>query len=542
MFELASARRTVERALAEARRSATSASVSELADLVGECQELVNVLGAVQTVAMAHLAATEDVALEDGTVIEQHRGLGHERLDAPALVSGRLGVSDHVASHRVSDAVQIMTRHRDVLAAMGRGRLDSHRAGVVCDELIGADPEICTAVGELVSPHLGAEPSGPLRRRVRAALAAVDESCVRERAARARDERHLSRAPGVEPGVDEWRASLPTERAASAWSVVDSVARRYVRERRNTTLDQARADALVDLIEARATGTVDVQLLVPVSECLRHGSAVDSADVLVPVNGVGSLSHVSRAWLDAVIDGAGLADPGSTGPQSATPVTARTTVVLCDDATGAVASTPLGPARPRPLMVESDSHDPPVALAALVRARDQRCRFPGCSISARFCDLDHVIAHPAGRTTAGNLMCLCRRHHRVKQRLRWSVVLGADGTVTWTDPTGLRRATHPERMLPLVVPDPRPTLRVARPRSSPVTPGAAVTSALEDQLDHCRRVSRLPSRRQRADALQRDIAAVPVVETHHWALRGPVVAPSSHRGRGRPRPLVDPPF
>jgi hypothetical protein len=380
---------------------------------------------------------------------------------------------------------------------------------------------------------------------------------------RAREERFLSRAPGIEPGVDEWHASLPTERAATAWSVVDSVARRYVREGLTRTLDQARADALVDLIESRATGTVEVQLLVPVGEAAQHASPVDSADDLVPVDGAATLSRVSRSWLEDLVQqvsprtsrsgratGAGTTSAEAAEaaePTSGSGITARTAVVLCDDSTGAVTSVPIGLAatvRARRPQLDSDSHDPPAALAALVRARDRRCRFPGCAVSARFCDLDHVITHPLGDTSAGNLICLCRRHHRVKQRLRWSVVLETDGTVTWTDPTGRRRSTQPDRMLPLVTAGTRTSdTTTARDAGSPVTARGDVPSALEEQLDHhCRRMSRLPSHRQRADALQRDVASLPVVDTHHRPGRRPVLAPPGHHGRRPRRSPVDPPF
>jgi len=82
-------------------------------------------------------------------------------------------------------------------------------------------------------------------------------------------------------------------------------------------------------------------------------------------------------------------------------------------------------------------------MAKRVQARDRRCRFPGCTIAAVFCDLDHVRPWPNGPTADTNLICLCRRHHRVKQRPGWAVALAPDATVTWTDPTGLVRTTAP---------------------------------------------------------------------------------------------------
>ncbi len=55
----------------------------------------------------------------------------------------------------------------------------------------------------------------------------------------------------------------------------------------------------------------------------------------------------------------------------------------------------------------------PPALRRALRARDRGCRFPGCE-NRRFVDAHHVH-HWAqgGETTLGNLVLLCRRHHRL---------------------------------------------------------------------------------------------------------------------------------
>jgi len=72
-------------------------------------------------------------------------------------------------------------------------------------------------------------------------------------------------------------------------------------------------------------------------------------------------------------------------------------------------------------------------------------------VAARFCDLDHVRPWPIGRTAARNLLSLCRRHHRIKQRPGWRLRLAADGTATWTDPTGRVRTTAPLNALESLV-------------------------------------------------------------------------------------------
>jgi len=118
----------------------------------------------------------------------------------------------------------------------------------------------------------------------------------------------------------------------------------------------------------------------------------------------------------------------------------------------------------------SAAYRPPAAVAALVRQRDGRCRFPGCHVNARFCDLDHVRPWPAGRTEPTNLICLCRRHHRIKQRPGWTVRLAVDGQCSWTDPTGRVRTTQAlDALHTLVLPaatrpsdsDPRTSRKIA---------------------------------------------------------------------------------
>ena len=326
MFEVGTVARQFHQ-LAATVRGTDGATVptSDWIHLVGQAQEAMNILAAIQTIGLAQLAATDE-DLEDGELVEVYRGLGHQRLDAPDLVSGVLGVTATTAATKLTTAVDLATRHTPVIDAMAAGRLDLWRASIVADELTDASPETCTEVIAKVGDTLGAESAGALRRRLRRVLAAVDADAVRVKAARARSERSLRRtAFGL--GVDEWSAKLPVEDSRTAWTVVDSLARSYLTSGRATGIEQARADALLDLIHARATGHVDLNLTVPASllasagdvptgdsgatrdacagggrEGAGEGREGDDSEVLVPVTGFGmpGVTHVRASWLAAL--------------------------------------------------------------------------------------------------------------------------------------------------------------------------------------------------------------------------------------------------
>ena len=87
-----------------------------------------------------------------------------------------------------------------------------------------------------------------------------------------------------------------------------------------------------------------------------------------------------------------------------------------------------------------DVHDPPPWMRELVMLRDGHCIFPRCTTDARSCDLDHTIPYqpdgPPGQTHAGNLACLCRRHHRAKTSGLWQYTRTPEGHYLWHGPHG----------------------------------------------------------------------------------------------------------
>ena len=105
------------------RACAHTLGSQELLDVIELAQREKDAASARQAVALAHLCAIEPTRQEDGTSVEVHHELGHQRLDGPELAAPRLGVSVHVAANRIMDAIRQLTRTPAVVDADGLARL-----------------------------------------------------------------------------------------------------------------------------------------------------------------------------------------------------------------------------------------------------------------------------------------------------------------------------------------------------------------------------------------------------------------------------------
>ncbi len=330
-----------------------------------------------------------------------------------------------------------------------------------------ADRETCSAVEERLFPVAGETTPGVLRRRVRRILAAVAPEAVKERAARARQRLFVQVRACDVPGVSEWFAHLSSEDSVLCWAAIDEAAHQSKACDPGRSIDQCRAEALADLILGRAEVSAHVIFPIPVggegapggsghpddsgqAEDRYHPDDRDgvreASDLLdagahephqQPRNGDAFFRHASGVE----VGGLGVIQ-GDVIERLLNRFETTISAMFVDVKTGTTLGT------------TSALYRPPVRMRELVRLRDGTCRFPGCPVAARRCDLDHVVpwssesSRPSadgwGRTEPGNLMCLCRRHHRLKTQARWTPMLDpVTAAVTWSDPYGERWLTRP---------------------------------------------------------------------------------------------------
>jgi hypothetical protein len=323
---------------------------------------------------------------------------------------------------------------------------------------------------------------------------AADPAAAQARHEQAVAERRVTLTPQPDGMAELW-ALLPAADGARAYTAIDTCARDATTPDDQRSADARRADALVDLLAGQRTAPAStVHVTVPLATVIaartataRTAAARTAAARTAAARTAAARTAAARtaaastaaARTGAASTGAartGAARTGAASTAAASTAAARTATArtaaagtTCATGTGIAGEQPghipgIGPipaAMARQLAAEGiwrwlatnpdgtilqagrRNYRPSPALAALIRGRDQTCRFPGCRQPAHRCDLDHTIPYPTGRTIPDNLAALCRHHHRLKHNADWTVDQHPDGQLTWTSPTGRTYTTHP---------------------------------------------------------------------------------------------------
>lgn len=457
---------------------ATDAQMAMLADLAAGLEAAERTLSSMQAARDGLLALAGRLAVEIARDARHPDGGDMAIRTVAAEIGAAQQVSDRTIERRMSDASWLVERFPDVWQAQGVGRISAAHARVIVEAGAHLSQPADRARYAAAAVEL-AETESPnrLRRTVRRLAERFQERTLVERH---RDARELRRVwvRDLDDGMAELGARGPAalvhgmfDRLSQMAHAVKTAQTRTTREARVASglpgaggiagagsmtagsiagagtgadgsesaggigsagggnaeighpvdergVDQLRADLLADLV---LTGTP---------------AGHDSADGLL-----GEL----RARVDITVpvltlmrgDAAILPDGTATPPaelDGVIPIDPATARVLAGAASGwdRVLTHPITGA-----LLAVDRYRPSEELRRHLRARDQRCRFPGCGLIARKCDLDHHHdAALGGATTHTNLATFCRRHHTLKHHSPWHVAQRPGGILEWTSPLG----------------------------------------------------------------------------------------------------------
>ncbi len=352
----------------------------------------------------------------------------------PDEIGVLLGWTKMAATARYGTACQA-AQMPEVGRAWRSGLLDIRKVATICEQvshLDAADAQSLAADGVGYATAPGRSRTAPqLREWLRRRVIAADPAAAEERRQRALGDRRVVVTPG-EDGMSELWALLPSIQARRIQQSLTTAAQGLGAEDARS-MDQRRADTLVDLLLGRAEPTpVTVQVVVPADTLTGTSAEPGWVPGLGPVTAteINELIATGAGNGDREVAGDDAGD-GGVGVGVGSHVTVRR--LLTDPTTGILTD------------IAEKRYRPSAGLDRAVRARDVTCRFPGCRRSADSAgtDLDHTVPWPQGPTAATNLAVLCRRHHRLKHTPGWNAELHPTGTMTWTTPTGRKFHTQP---------------------------------------------------------------------------------------------------
>ncbi|MDX6284044.1 MAG: hypothetical protein QOH03_5115 [Kribbellaceae bacterium] len=384
-------------------------------------------------------------------------------------IAGILEVRRGSATTKIHRACELVHNFPATLAALSEGLLTERAAvTIVCELSVLDDIDDIHAAEAAILDWAKTHSLVDIKRACQREVARRSPEATEKAHQSAHDER------SVQMHTDDiGRAHLVHDHdAVDAAAVMTSLSREAVSLRRrgdSRTMDQLRNDIALRRLLPRADhtgasgGPAGARGLSPDRDMPPDADAVDEraigADATVVIHATGA---EVRALINGEVGTGGEADHHGPIPQSSLRkhlLRALAQTLLPNLPTIPTSSSRPGAAIHRPRTAAAMSHaggsrielqvtdEPPPsnpdryvpspALDRYIRLRARTCQFPGCNRAAEYTDLDHRTAFAAGgRTTAANLWCLCRHHHRLKHEGGWQIHPGPDGTYTWISPIG----------------------------------------------------------------------------------------------------------
>jgi hypothetical protein len=344
---------------------------------------------------------------------------------AATEIRAALRLTRRAAESELDLAIGLRRRLPRVWEALAEGSIDGRRARVIAHGVSHFDEAAARRVVDAVIGDAPRLTTGELAARLRRLCIAVDPDEAEERYREAVEGRRVVVEASPEGTAHLMGLDLPPDRVARIARRIDRLAKSLNRSGDPRSIDQIRADVLVDLLSGRhqdAQGgmvdlRVDLETLAGLSEA--PGDLAGFGPVIADIARQVAESQTRAQWRYTVVD-----------PDTGLPIADGTT-------------------RRRPTASQQRT----------VEAREHTCYFPGCRSSpvedgggaerseaegvadptgATNADLDHRTPWAEQhRTSVDGLDAGCRHDHvTVRHRLGWRHQLLPGGDHLWTSPLG----------------------------------------------------------------------------------------------------------
>ncbi len=325
---------------------------------------------------------------------------------AAAEIRAALRLTRRAADVEMAFALELQRRLPLVWMALCEGTIDIRRARVIVNNTLHLSVASARDVVDHVIEDAGLLTTGQLGAKIRKLCLQIDPQDARERYRHAVDDRRVVTEPTTSGTSNLLGVDLPPDLVAAGMKRINQIARGLRGPGETRTMDQLRADVLLDLVmgDGQASkagrGTVDIIVdLKTLTELADHpGELAGYGPVIADIARQVAERQTDAEWRWTITD----------------PDTEQT---LDTDTT-----------RTRPTARQRRQ----------IQARDRTCIFPGCRMPAVGCDIDHRIPlSEHGPTRNDHLAPACRYDHvTVRHRFGWSYIPLSNGDYQWTSRLG----------------------------------------------------------------------------------------------------------
>ncbi|HEY4267358.1 MAG TPA: DUF222 domain-containing protein [Galbitalea sp.] len=356
------------------------------------------------------------------------QGLGERSFRAE--VATALRMSERAAENLIAHARILCSDLPATLGALGVGTISYRHATIMVDESLGLDELSRKRLERTVLDTASTFTPPKFARVARMARERMNPESIVGRQAKARDARGIA-LDDHRDGVSSLTVTLASASAHAIFARLTGAAHQLRLADDDRTLDQRRADVFVAVMLAKS-GALPFAVVPDEADSEEFTAWFRGIAAQVVVS-VPVLTLLGQSNEPGMLDGRVPIDPETARNLAGT---AKSFIrILTHPETGAT------------LSVGRRRYKVPKDLTTYLRIRDLTCRFPGCSMGAARCDIDHTLDWQfEGATSHDNLAHLCRGHHTLKGASEWSVRQAAEtaGVLTWRAPSGREYVSYPE--------------------------------------------------------------------------------------------------